>query len=137
MVKRNFRENPVTDAEIEQCIWYVNQEDLIGGWIITTVDKPASQINPYDGEFELANFVKKSMAEHIVELHNQWWTSVVWASYQNNIALSTWMDSYDEIDFPEEYRSAQEIRDFYPDGKAPLPEGVVPMTEDEWFDYND
>ena len=105
MVKRNFKKNPVTDEEVQQCRWYVAEDDLIGGWLIANVDKPASLINPYAGDFEISTFVKKTMAEHIIKLHNDWWDAVVWNSYQDNIAATA------------------------------LLEENKPLTEDEWFHY--
>lgn len=47
--------------------WYVRENDLIGGWCVMPVDLP-----PSSGVYEVADFVSRSVAEHIVELHNTW-----------------------------------------------------------------
>jgi hypothetical protein len=90
MVKRNFKLNPLTAEEVQMLRWYVVIDDLIGGHLIATVNKPASQIDPYAGEFEVATFIAQGMAQHVVDLHNTWLDSFTWGSYEENIALSDW-----------------------------------------------
>lgn len=45
--------------------WFVQPNDLIGGWSIMPVDRP-----PSSGFPEVADFLSKRAAEHIVGLHN-------------------------------------------------------------------
>ena len=52
-------------AKILGIRWYVQQEDLIGGWCIMPVPLPPSR-----GYREIAIFVGREEAEHIVFLHN-------------------------------------------------------------------
>lgn len=58
-----------------QVPWYVIENDLIGGWDISTVNKPASQhrrpgTDP--GDIEVAwGLPNKIVAEYIVGLHNR------------------------------------------------------------------
>lgn len=47
--------------------WYVQPEDLIGGWCIMTTDYPPSENK---GHY-IADFIRKEDAEYIVELHNK------------------------------------------------------------------
>ena len=47
--------------------WYVQENDVVGGYRVTTVDAP-----PSTGAMELADFVNEEHAKHIVELHNEW-----------------------------------------------------------------
>lgn len=47
--------------------WYVQLNDLIGGWCIMPIDQP-----PSSGCFEIADFLSRSHAQHIAELHNAW-----------------------------------------------------------------
>lgn len=49
--------------------WYVNADNLLGGWMIANVDKPASEIVGAE-EFYICDAITKEVAEHIVELHN-------------------------------------------------------------------
>lgn len=51
--------------------WYVQVDDLIGGWCVTNVNKPPSQLNWEIGEYEVASFVLEDVARHIAHLHNQ------------------------------------------------------------------
>lgn len=88
MVKRNFKKDPVTEDDLNESIWYVVVDDLVGGWAITTADTPTSQINPWNGEFEVGVFMLKEAAEHIVKLHNDWLEIKIWATYMPNIEWS-------------------------------------------------
>jgi hypothetical protein len=52
--------------------WRVQENDLIGGWCITS---PANDARtPADGANEVAGFVRESTALHIASLHNTWLT---------------------------------------------------------------
>lgn len=59
----------VRGADLEQAMlaarWYVQRNDLIGGWAITVTDEPPSAGYP-----EVADFLSERAARHIVELHN-------------------------------------------------------------------
>lgn len=90
--KRNFRTNPVTDKELMECHWYAVPNDLIGGYTVANVNKPDSQHNVYEGDFEVGTFLSLGTAKHIAEIHNLWWDSKVWSSYYNNIMYSAWLD---------------------------------------------
>lgn len=57
--------HPALDAR-----WYCVVNDEIGGWSIATADKLTTQLDRQAGEVEVATFVSKEAAEHIVELHN-------------------------------------------------------------------
>lgn len=48
--------------------WFAHPNDLIGGWCVTTVDKPPSQHAP--GDFTVADFIDEATARYIAELHN-------------------------------------------------------------------
>lgn len=56
-------------ADLEQAMldsrWFVQPNDLIGGWAITVTDEPPSAGYP-----EVADFLSERAAWHIVELHN-------------------------------------------------------------------
>ena len=84
--------NPVTSAELMECYWYAVPNDLIGGYSVSTVNKPDSQHNVYEGDFEVGTFMTLESAQHIAEIHNQWWNSKVWSSYYNNIMYALWLD---------------------------------------------
>lgn len=85
VVRRNFRTHPITKQEQLECVWYVTANDTIGGWIIANVNKPESQLDHYASEFEIACFMSKEVAEHIVNLHNTWWANYVDDTYSGNI----------------------------------------------------
>lgn len=53
------------------CKWYAVVDDLIGGYLISTIDKPASQLDMKTG-CHVASFTSKENADHIAELHNAW-----------------------------------------------------------------
>jgi hypothetical protein len=50
--------------------WYVVVNDVVGGWSVCNVDKPISQQDPKNGEWEIADFVARDDAEAIVAEHN-------------------------------------------------------------------
>lgn len=52
-------------AEMMAACWYANPDDLIGGWVVGPVDKPASTGAP-----QVASFMDEGAARHIVDLHN-------------------------------------------------------------------
>lgn len=56
-------------ADLEQAMlaarWFVQVDDLIGGWCVTVVDLPPSAGYP-----SVADFLSRAAAEHIVGLHN-------------------------------------------------------------------
>lgn len=108
MVKRNFRENPVTTEEMQECRWYAVVDDTIGGYNISNIDKPTSQASPYNGEFEIGCFMTKAMAQHVADIHNAWWERVVWDSYHNNLTISTWYNGLTEdewFDYSSEHEA--------------------------------
>lgn len=47
--------------------WYVQPDDLVGGWCITVEPK-----KPSTGVPVVADVTRKADAEHIVNLHNNW-----------------------------------------------------------------
>lgn len=58
-----------------QSFWYVCENDMVGGFMINTIDKPASQIDPGKNEFMVAEFMDEEVAKHVAELHNMSITS--------------------------------------------------------------
>jgi hypothetical protein len=58
----------VSDTRIIQK-WYVNIDDLIGGFDIGTVQAPASQSHAAEN---IAWGLHEHIAQHIVRLHNEW-----------------------------------------------------------------
>ena len=52
---------------IKDNAWFVEGDDLIGGWVIVPLPFP-----PSTGNVGIANFVHEDIARHIVDLHNQW-----------------------------------------------------------------
>ncbi len=50
--------------------WYVVVNDVVGGWSVSNVDKPISQQDPKNGEWEIADFVTRDEAEAIAAEHN-------------------------------------------------------------------
>jgi hypothetical protein len=85
MVDRNFKENPITAAELLECRWYPVEDNMIGGYAVCTVDKPTGDIDYYNNEFEVAYCTTQAVAEHVADLHNNWWNRTVWMSYFDNI----------------------------------------------------
>lgn len=94
MEKRNFRKFPLQAEELMHNYWYVVEDDCIGGYAIATANVPTSQLNLYEGTFEVANFVFKDVAENMVKLHNAWWDDCVWQSYGVNM----WMHLAEQLD---------------------------------------
>lgn len=47
--------------------WYVQPNDLIGGWCVMTEDKPPSEADPASW---IGDCLSQEVAEHIVVLHN-------------------------------------------------------------------
>lgn len=45
--------------------WFVQPNDVIGGWCVTVVDLP-----PSSGYPEVADFLSERAARHIADLHN-------------------------------------------------------------------
>jgi hypothetical protein len=91
--RRNFRKNPITEQELLETRWYAVDNDLIGGYAVATVDKPESEHNVYEADYTVGTFMTKRCAEHIADLHNQWWTNRVWSSYQPNILVTYMYDT--------------------------------------------
>lgn len=51
--------------------WFVQENDLIGGWCVTNVDMLPSQMGYHLGELVIADMMTEPVARHIVELHNR------------------------------------------------------------------
>jgi hypothetical protein len=49
--------------------WFAVENDLIGGWMIATADKPASEQR---GEYAVADFLTREDAEFLCVLRNAW-----------------------------------------------------------------
>lgn len=47
--------------------WFVQENDIIGGWCVMPVDEPPSL-----GVSEVADFTTRELAEHIANIHNTW-----------------------------------------------------------------
>jgi hypothetical protein len=60
----------MADQDFLKKKWYVVPNDVIGGWSVTTVDKPVSALMPRAGEFEIVETISKETADHVVALHN-------------------------------------------------------------------
>lgn len=56
---------PELEEEVLKRKWFVHPNDLIGGHCIMPVDAP-----PSSGCFEVADFISKKVADHVVRLHN-------------------------------------------------------------------
>ena len=52
--------------------WYVNVDDLIGGYIVGNRDKPNSQYDYRVGDVAAVWGAPKHVADHIAALHNQY-----------------------------------------------------------------
>ena len=50
--------------------WFVVVDDLIGGFAVSNVDKPTSEIDRPD--LVITDFIDEAAARHVVELHNSW-----------------------------------------------------------------
>lgn len=64
-------------AEYEKLEWFVKRNDLIGGYCIMAIN-----LYPSCGLPEVADFISKSIAEHVVKIHNDWLV------YQHEIAAA-------------------------------------------------
>ena len=52
--------------------WYVVENDVIGGWAVSTVDKSVGDTDPRQyGVYIVGEVLSLDVAEHIVELHNR------------------------------------------------------------------
>lgn len=47
----------------------------------------------------IAEDIEKSIAEHIVDLHNKAWDAFIWASYSANLAYSNYVQALTEDDW--------------------------------------
>lgn len=118
---RDFRNNPITFEELTHCRWYAVANDTIGGWDVANVNIPDSRRDYRKGEYEIGCFLTREVAEHIAKLHNEAWDNYVWDTYHDNIIEGM----------------LQSMLAYYGDEPIPLPDGVAPLTEDDWFDYDD
>jgi hypothetical protein len=69
------------EDELFYRLWYVQQDDLIGGVCIMPTDEPPSMGWP-----EIANFLSQKCAEHIVALHNSWYQEFQGAGFSEPVA---------------------------------------------------
>lgn len=51
--------------------WYAVENDLIGGWDVSTYDKPMSQHDTRAGEHSIGSFLSEAHAKLIAELLNK------------------------------------------------------------------
>lgn len=63
--------HPVVVESLLRSTWYAVRNDVIGGWSMTNVDKPVSQLDPRQGEVEIGDALSEEIATRIVTLHNQ------------------------------------------------------------------
>lgn len=56
------------DNDLLAAKWYVQENDLIGGWCAMTSDDPPSE----QKGFPVADFLTEEIAKHIVSVHNNW-----------------------------------------------------------------
>lgn len=56
--------------------WFAQLDDLVGGAIVATVDKPASSIDYEAGDRVLAWGIWAHTADHLVRLHNNYLTAM-------------------------------------------------------------
>lgn len=111
MVKRDFGQQPLTEQEIIECYWYPVKDNLIGGWSVCNVNMPTSDMNVYEGQFELGSFMTEYQAKHIADVHNKWYQDEVLNTYKSNIEVGI----------------AYNISKYYNGNKAPLSTGVLDM----------
>jgi hypothetical protein len=52
--------------------WYTVENDLIGGWLVATADKPASELRLADEERQVFDFASREDAEFVCALRNAW-----------------------------------------------------------------
>lgn len=55
------------DRKVLSSVWYAVPNDLIGGWVVRTVDEPPSYGHGYD----VADFMTEDIAKYVAELHNE------------------------------------------------------------------
>lgn len=53
------------EAFMEENVWYVEENDLIGGWCITVLPLP-----PSTGNIPIADFLSENTAKNLVAMHN-------------------------------------------------------------------
>lgn len=58
-------------ARVMQKKWFPVVDDLIGGWAISTVDKPESERTVTNGEDGVANFITEELARYVCGMHNR------------------------------------------------------------------
>jgi poly-beta-hydroxyalkanoate depolymerase len=80
-----------------ECYWYAVPNDLIGGYTVANVNKPDSQHNVYEGDFEVGTFMTLEVAQHIADIHNAWWSIQVWNSYSDNLDWTTYRDYHEAV----------------------------------------
>lgn len=52
--------------------WYVVNNDIIGGWSVSNVNKPISEHEPDKGECDWIDTVTEEIAKYIVEIHENY-----------------------------------------------------------------
>lgn len=52
--------------------WFAVVNDLIGGWSVSNVDKPSSDTDSTNGEYEIGCFLSEGIARHVAASHNDW-----------------------------------------------------------------
>lgn len=52
--------------------WYVQPNDMVGGWCVCNTDTPPSKHDPLYNETIVADMLDEASATHIANLHNQW-----------------------------------------------------------------
>jgi len=58
-------------VELVKNRWYVQPDDLIGGWCITNIPIPPSQHTKENGAYSIGDFISYEIAAHIVQIHNE------------------------------------------------------------------
>lgn len=56
---------------VMDAIWYPVVNDLIGGWCVSTVDKPLSSLEHGQGYYIVAETTTLEAAQYIACLHNE------------------------------------------------------------------
>lgn len=51
--------------------WYVVLDDIVGGWAVSTIDKPLSEMDYRKNERHWIECAVKEHAQYIVDLHNR------------------------------------------------------------------
>jgi hypothetical protein len=62
---------PESESEFIRKKWYVVVDDVVGGWAISSIEKPVSLMdyNKFERRWIVAD--GKEIANHIAELHNR------------------------------------------------------------------